>query len=60
LLQTRVHDDGVDVIADSAIHQTLDRVAHRAEAKRVAPGKADDDDIRLAAGRQPADVVAAD
>ena len=55
-----VHDHRVDVIADAAVHQALDRVAHRAETKRIAAGQADDDDIGLAAGRQPADVVASD
>src|ERR1700720_85863 len=55
-----VDDHGVDVIADTAVHQALDRIAHRPHAQRVATGEIDDDDVRLRARRQPPDVAAAD
>src|ERR1700730_452573 len=42
-----VDDHGVDVIADTAVHQALDRIAHRPNAQRAATGEIDDDDIRL-------------
>src|SRR5262249_55834845 len=47
-----IDDDGFDVVADAAIDQALDRIAHRAEAQRVAAGEADDNDVGLGPGRR--------
>src|SRR5262245_17698131 len=54
-----VHDHGLDVVADPALHQALDRVAHGAPAQRAAAGGIDDHEIGLGAGDEPAEGVAA-
>src|ERR1700737_2517315 len=53
-----VDNDGLHIVANAAIDEALDRIAHRAEAQGATAVERNDDDVRLGAGREPADVVA--
>src|SRR5205085_1785879 len=54
------NDNGVDVIAHTALDHSLDGIAHRSHAQRSAARKIDEDDIRARAGREPAEIIAAE
>src|SRR5712692_791029 len=53
-----VDDQGLDVVADAALHETLDRIAHGAEAQGIAPAEIDDQEIGFRPRGQPAEIVA--
>src|SRR6516164_388173 len=55
-----VYDHGVDVIADTTLNDALYRVSNRSVPQRVAAREINNNDIGKSAGRQPAEVVAAD
>src|SRR5260221_11414665 len=54
-----IHDDGVDIVTDTAVDQALDRVADRAVTQAVAAGQVDDDDIGPRSRLHPPDIGAA-
>jgi hypothetical protein len=55
-----VDDHGVDVVADPALDQALDGIAHGAQAQRVATGEVDDHHVGLGARGEAAEIVAAE
>src|SRR5262245_6990891 len=53
-----INDDGYDIVADPALHQSFNRVADRAKAQAVARLEIDYHDIGFGTRRQPAQVRA--